>query len=224
MGETVRILLHTANLGNFEQAVDPVGQSVPCEFHRFTDENFPPRYHAMTPRLQARIPKCWGWQILPGYDLYIWVDSSLAVVSPDTASWFAAQCEGVDACFFRHPDRATIHEEAAFIKAKVAEGNRYVTMRYGNELVDEELAEIDVDAGFVDDLLIHSCAFAYKPTDAAKAMLKEWWYGISRFHTVDQIALPVAIYRSGAVVRIIEGGYGQAGLRYSRPRGTRHNG
>jgi hypothetical protein len=218
------VAIISANLGNFEAPVDPVPQSMPCEFFRFTDANFWPRHCAMTPRLQARIPKCFGWQMVPHRDVYIWIDSSLAVVHPDCAAWFLEQLEGVDACFFRHPDRTTVHEEAAFIKRKIAEGNRYVTSRYAHELVDEELAEIEADAGFVDDLLIHSCVFAYRPTTEVRGLMMEWWYGISRFHCVDQLHLPFAIYNSGAPVRIIDGGYERAGLRYCRPRGTRHNG
>ena len=154
------------------------------------------------------------------YDFYIWCDSSLTISHPDTVKWFLEQCEGVDAAFFRHPDRRTIREEADFIKAKIAAGNAYLTVRYENELLDEEMAEIEGTPGFVDDLLIASSAFVYRPTDAVKEMMREWWMQISRFHIVDQLGLPFAIWKAGVPVRIIEEDYRATQyLSYPKHRG-----
>ena len=72
----MKIAVITANLGNFDPNVDYAEQSLAYDFYKFTDENFPPRFNSMTPRLQARIVKMFGWQMVPPHDLYIWVDSS----------------------------------------------------------------------------------------------------------------------------------------------------
>ena len=55
----------TANLGNFDKTVPYVKQSVPYDFYKFTDDNFPPRYCSMTPRLQARLVKMFMWEMVP---------------------------------------------------------------------------------------------------------------------------------------------------------------
>jgi hypothetical protein len=60
-------------LGNFDTPVDPVPQNIPVTVHRWSDENFPP-ITGLSPRFQYRIPKLFGWQMLPGYDYYIWLD------------------------------------------------------------------------------------------------------------------------------------------------------
>lgn len=194
-------------MGKFEIQVDPAEQSVPVDFYRFTDENFPPRYKAMTSRLQAKIPKMFGWQMVPDYDYYIWIDSSFALLNPDSVKWFLEQCEGVDAAFFKHPDRNTIQEEADFIKNKIAEGNRYLCCRYPNELGDEELAEIRADKDFVDNLLIAAGFFIYRNNEKIHNLMKEWWYFTSRYNVNDQLGLPYAIYKSGCKVKIINENY-----------------
>jgi hypothetical protein len=62
-------------------------------FHRFTDANFPPRPLAMTSRLQAGIPKMFGWQLRPGHDVYIWIDASRGLLRDDSVAWFLEQLE-----------------------------------------------------------------------------------------------------------------------------------
>lgn len=220
----MRIALLSANLGGFDERVEHVSQSVPCDQFIFTDANFPPRALAMTPRLQARIPKLFGWQLAPGYDLYIWTDSSVAMLHEASVAWWVEQVEGVDAVFFRHPDRRTLREEADFIQAKIAAGSTYLTTRYAGEWAEEELAEIAADPTYTDDLLIASTAFAYRPTPAVRAMMREWWYGISRYHIVDQLHLPYAIHAAQVPVRIIEEHYMRTPwLTFVRKRG-RHYG
>ncbi len=204
---TPRIAIISANMGNFDPVVEPVAQSVQVDYYRFTDENFPRRFCAMTPRMQARIPKCFGWQMVPGYDYYLWIDSSLSIINSETVVWFLDKCKDVDAVFFRHPDRNNIREEADFIEKKIQSGNRYLSPRYTNESSREELSEIFSDPGFEDNLLIASGAFIYKLNDKTIAMMKEWWYHISRYHIVDQLGLPYAIYKAGCSINIIEEHY-----------------
>jgi hypothetical protein len=214
----MKIAVVTANLGTFDKESDPVAQSVPADFYKFDDKNFPPRSKAMTLRLQARIPKMFMWQMVPGYDAYIWYDSSLAVESPDMVKWFLEKLGDADAVFLRHPDRKTVHEEAAFIKEKVWKHHYYVAPRYSYELVDEEIAELESDPGYVDNLLIASTAFMCRNNDKVHALMKEWWYHTSRYHIIDQLGLPYAIYKSGCKVNVINDNY----LRLEHLKHTRH--
>lgn len=203
----MKIIILTANLGNIDKNQNPVEQNIPVDFCRFTDKDFPPRYCAITPRLQARIPKMFGWQMIPGYDYYIWIDSSLTIFNPETVQWFLRKCGGMDVAFFKHPDRDTIEEEAEFIKNKIAEGNYYLKPRYTNELIDEQLKEIQSDKDFKDNFLIASSAFIYKNNTNIHRLMKEWWYHTSRYHIVDQLGLPYAIYKSNSSVNIIDEHY-----------------
>jgi hypothetical protein len=199
--------LLTANLGGFDTFLPPVEQvGVAATSYLFTDENFPPREKSLSPRMQARIPKCFGWEMRPGHDVYVWVDASLHVSCPDTAAWFVAQLGNHEMALFVHPWRATIREEAAYIRRKIAEGNRYLAARYTGEDLDGQLAEIARDPAYVDDVLYASTAFAYRPTFRVTSALKEWWYHISRYHSVDQLALPYVVRHLG-VTRLHESVY-----------------
>jgi hypothetical protein len=203
----MKIAVITSNMGAFDKNYETTEQSISADFYRFGDDNFPIRKNAMTPRLQARIPKMFGWQMIPGYDFYIWYDSSLAVTSKDMASWFLEQLGDADAVFLKHPDRNTVCEEAEFIKQKVKEKHWYLFPRYENELIDEQINELSEPTGYKDNLLIASTTFMYRNNVLAHDLMKEWWYHTSRYHIVDQLGLPYAIYRSGCKVNIINDNY-----------------
>jgi hypothetical protein len=203
----MKVAVITANLGGFDPQVESVEQSIPVDTHRFTNENFPPRFNAMTPRLQARIPKCFGWELRPDYDYYIWHDSSVAMLHKDSAAWFLKQCAGYDCAFFLHPDRKTIREEANFIKRKISEGNQYLASRYAGEFLDEAMAEIEGNKQYVDDTLYATTAFVYLNTFKMRAALTHWWTWISRYHTIDQIQAPYVLRQSGVKVNLIRENY-----------------
>lgn len=214
-----KITIITANMGGFESQKVFSGQTEEVDHHNFTDENLPPRYLSMTPRMQARIPKIFGWQMAPDYDIYIWVDSSLSLLNEDSVKWFLKQLGDADMAFFKHPDRSTIQEEHDFIKHKLEFGGPYLKKRYTNELLAEQLAEIKADKDYVDDLLIASSAFVYRNNSKVQEMMKEWWYHTSRYHSVDQLGLPYALKKSGCKFNIIEDNYLKTPyLTYTRKR------
>lgn len=211
------IAVLTANLGNFDKQIDPVEQSVPFDFYRFTDENFPPRYCSMTPRLQARIVKMFGWQMIPKHDIYIWVDSSCALLNKDSVKWLTEQMtddqgeysmgEQFDIFLFEHPNRYSIQEEADYLKKRLAKKCPYITPRYTNELIDEQLAEIKADKDYVDDRLFASTVIVYRNSEDVFKMMKEWWYHTSRYHSIDQLSLPYVLKKSGCSHRVLVEGY-----------------
>src|SRR3989344_702108 len=112
----MKIAIISVNLGGFDKETHHVPQSLAHDYFMFTDENFPPRFNSLTPRLQAKIPKFFGWQLAPGYDYYVWLDGSFTITHPDTIKWLLQNCEGVDFAVFKHDKRQTIAEEAARVK------------------------------------------------------------------------------------------------------------
>jgi hypothetical protein len=202
-----RVAVISANLGNFEKPVEHTQQSVDCDYHHFTDANFSPRLGAMTPRLQARIVKMFGWQMVPGYDFYIWVDSSCRLSHPDSVRWFLEQCKDVHMAFFKHPHRNTIQEEADYLKNRLGKDCVYIKPRYENELIDEQLAEIKSNKAFADTSLFASTAFIYRNSPRTHTTLKEWWYHTSRYHSIDQLSLPYVLFTQSGLTRIIPDNY-----------------
>lgn len=192
MGERVAIL--QANLGAFDTPIDPVEQIAPVTFHRWTDDNFPP-ITGLTPRLQYRIPKLFGWQMLPGYDFYIWLDGVVSFKRDDSAMWYMDQLGDGDMAFFHHPQRHSIKSEVDHIEEHLQQGKPYITPRYKNGLHKEQYAEILTDTGFVDDKLWASTTFIYRNTKKVQEALKDWWYYQSRYYTCDQVPLPYVLWK-----------------------------
>lgn len=197
----------SANLGGFELPLQHPQQSLACDFHVFTDENFPPRPKAFTPRLQARVVKMFGWQLKPGYDYYIWVDSSCALTGPDSVKLFLEKCQDSDVVVFKHPNRDTIQQEVDYLKYRLSINCPYITPRYKNELIDEQLAEIQADKSFRDENLFASTAIVYRNNERVKDMMKEWWYHTSRYHSIDQLSLPYVLAKSGCKVTVLPDKY-----------------
>lgn len=187
----MKIAVLTAVLNSFDTPVDPVKQNTPAQFCRFTDENFPP-IAGLTPRLQYRIPKMFGWQMLPGYDVYIWLDGSFSFTREDCVEWFLEQLGGADMALFKHPWRKTIKEETDHIEEYLKKEDKYITPRYKNGLHKEQYADIMSDPDFKDEVLFASTAFVYRDTEEVRNAMRTWWLHTSRYFTVDQIALPYA--------------------------------
>jgi hypothetical protein len=199
-----KIAVITCNMGSFDKPLAFVPQSMNHDHYHFSDENFPHRHCSMTPRLQARIPKMFGWQMAPRYEYYIWVDCSHSLRHENSVKWFHDQLWDADMALFKHPTRNNIQEEADHIKERLSNKCPYITPRYENELIEEQLHEIYLNKEFVDDRLYASTALIYRNTKEIQDMMVQWWYHTSRFHSVDQLALPYVIWKAGVKVKAIE--------------------
>jgi len=163
---------------------------------RFTDLNFPPRVNAMTPRLQARIPKALGWMIVPGYDIYVWIDASFALEREDAVAWLVAPLSYNDWVCFPHPARASARAEAQFLRQRASD--RYIRQRYTGERLEEQMHWLEEEGfgeEYADDRLFAAGVFAYVPSAQMKEMLKEWWFYESVFHLDDQLTLPFLLWK-----------------------------
>jgi hypothetical protein len=204
----MKIAIITANLGNFEKYnTERIYQSIDSHFYLFNDSNFPPRYCSMTHRLQARIVKMFMWQFVPDYDYYLWVDSSCSLSHEDSAKWFLEKLGDKEIAVFKHPNRNTIIDEANYIKKRLDIKCPYITPRYTNELIDEQIREIKSDVSFIDNALYASTAFIYKNGWRIRTAMKEWWYHTSRYHSIDQLALPYVLWKNYLQVAVIKESY-----------------
>ena len=184
----MKIAILQCVLGNFDKPVDPGKQETQHEvtFHRFTDKEFPP-ITGLTPRLQYRIPKLFGWQMFPGYDYYIWLDGSMTLKRPDCVEWFMNQIGDNDIAFFKHPVRRNLRQEVEHIEQKLRENSKYIVPRYKNGLHREFLNTI-LKTGYKDKNLFASTAFIYNNNEQTQIFMSAWWTYQSRYYTVDQLA------------------------------------
>lgn len=202
----MKILIASANLGNFDTSVDPVAQDLPkgveVTYFRWTDDTFPP-ITGLTPRLQYRIPKLFAWDMMSGYDYYLWLDGGMSLQRRDSIKWFLDKIEANDLLLFKHPWRSTIKEEVDHIEEKLQENNPYIVSRYKNGLHKQQY-EMILRRAYTDDRLYASTAFMYKNTPLVRIMLQDWWYYQSRYWTCDQVVLPYLVKRSGVTVSEIK--------------------
>ena len=203
MGNRIAIL--QANLGSFDETVDPVEQTIPTTFHRWTDENFPP-IAGLTPRLQYRIPKTHGWQMFPGYDYYIWLDGAYSFTEPNCAEWWVNQLGDNDIALFAHPNRKTIKQEVEHIEEHLKAGKPYITDRYKGGLHREQYDEIMENGLYPDKKLYASTAFIYRNSPKTQVLLKDWWNWGSRYFTCDQVVLPWLFWLNVTKVKTLKGG------------------
>lgn len=208
----MKLLIYSANLGNFEKPKKHVEQDLPynidqIDYFTFTDSNYPPRFNSMTPRLQARICKMMAWQKKPDYDFYLWVDSSCRLAKEDSANWFMDQLGEADIAVFRHNKRETVQDEADYLKTRLEaekEGKKkaYVLPRYENEDIDGQMAVVDPDAE-----LYASTAFIMRNTIQARDLMTIWVLNTFLYHSIDQLSLPHAIKAAGAKASVIKEDY-----------------
>jgi len=226
---TAKLCIITANLGSYDPPPDWAEQAAPEPWeirrHYFTDANFPPRALAMTSRLQPGLLKMLGWEFLPGWDAYLWVDASRSVTDTGYAAWMIEQLGHADMAVYRHPQRKSAAEEADYMLDRMRRPHmrrsRYLISRYAGEWIEEQLAVIPADPGYADDRLYASTALIYRPTGPVRAAMREWWYHKTRYCLHDQLALPYVLWRHGVVHNVIgESVYDQVRWEYSRPRGV----
>jgi hypothetical protein len=184
-----RIAVITANLGKFEKTLWFKQKNIPtAKLVLFTDENFPPRLKSLTPRLQARIPKCFGWQLVPDYDIYLWMDAGFGLLTGGV-EWMRERLGNKDIVVFKHPHRKTVSEELKFLKTK----QPYLIARFENDFFDN----------WNDDPLYACGIFMYRNIPKVRDMLKEWWYYQTRFSLNDQLSFPTVLKQFGCSVNVI---------------------
>ena len=195
----------TCNLGGFDKPIEHAEQSVDYDYFNFTDKNFPPRDKSFTPRMQAKIPKCFGWQLKPGYDSYLWIDGNLRMKDKHTLEYFRDQLEGYDVVVLKHPTHDTVHWEYRYCWRGLHNNapSNYMRERYTNEWLDEQYKVIADDKDYEDDSMVNGGIFMYRNTPEVQAMLKEWWYYISRYLIMDQLSWIYVLKKSGLKINIL---------------------
>lgn len=203
----LRQALIQASLGDIDPKVEHTLQSIPYDHHLFTDENFPPRDKAMHPRLQSKIPKCFGWQLRPGYETYLWLDGNLKLSHPDSFKYYLEQLGDNDILVLRHPNRPNIRQEVRYTRKGINQQSMYILSRYPGELLAELYDLIKKDKDYVDDLLVIGGIFLYRDTPKVREMLKEWFYYQCRYILQDQISFAYVLKKSGVKYKVIDDVY-----------------
>lgn len=194
-----KIAVIQASLGGIDSPVTHVEQSIPYDLHFF---NYEPK--RLPPRLEAKIPKMFGWQLKPNYDYYLWLDGNISLNHQDTISYLLQQIQDNDMLVIRHHRRPNIRQEIRYLRKGLNQQSIYIVSRYANERWQEQYAEILKDKEYVDDLLVIGGIFMYRNTPRVHEMMKNWWYHVSRYNIQDQISLPYVLKKSGIKYKVLD--------------------
>lgn len=186
---------------NIDDPVTHVEQTVKADFYNI------PLSPRLPPRLEAKIPKMFGWQLKPDYQYYLWLDGNIQLNQPDTLKYFTEQIQGYDIVVIRHHRRPNIRQEVRYLRKGLREQSIYLVSRYKNELWKEQYDEICKDTDFVDDLLVIGGIFFYRNVPEVQKMMKEWWFHNSRYNIQDQISFPYVLKKSGIKYKVLDHDY-----------------
>lgn len=158
----------------------------------------------MTARLQAKIPKMFGWQLKPKYDIYLWLDGNITLSHPDSLKYFYDQLQDNDFLVLRHPTRPNIRQETRYLRKGLREQSRYLVGRYDAEWTPEQSKIFTEDKSYIDDLLVIGGVFMYRNTRAVRKMMEKWWYYTTRYSVFDQLAFTYCLKTSGVKYKVID--------------------
>ena len=201
----IKIALLSTSLGGIDEPPVHAEQSMPYDSFYFTDKDLPPR--VMGSRLQAKIPKMFGWQLKSDYDFYLWLDGNMRLNKLDTLRYFFEEIQKHDIVVLRHHRRPNIRQEVRYLRKGMREESKYLVNRYKGELWQEQYKEIQKDKDFTDDLLVIGGIFMYRNTPKVQEMFKEWWYQITRYCVQDQTSFPYVLKKSGIKIKVLDHDY-----------------
>lgn len=196
-----KIAIVTASIGGIDDEVVHVPQTIGYDSYRFTGNN------RLPPRLEAKIPKMFGWQIYQGYDYYLWLDGNISFNKPDTLAYLLDQIKDHDIVVIKHNRRPNIRQEVRYLRKGINQESIYIVSRYNKELWQEQYKEICKDKEYMDDLLVIGGIFLYRNTPEVQQMFKEWWYHVSRYNVQDQISFPYVLKKSGIKIKVLDHDY-----------------
>jgi len=198
-----------ANLNGLDSPCKHEIQSLQHDYHLFDDNTHPSRLNALKPRLQAKIPKMFGWELKKGYDIYLWLDGNISLNHSKTLQYFYDQIQGNDIVVLRHPRHPNIRQEVRYTRKGINQQSIYMVSRYQGEYLQELYDVIRKDKSYVDDLLVIGGVFMYRNTPEVQKMFKEWWYYVSRFCIQDQISFAYVLKKSGIKIKVLDHIYDQ---------------
>jgi hypothetical protein len=138
----------------------------------------------------------------------VWCDSSILLfqtgfIAAEVAK-LARRAPNERALLVPHPHRKTVREEYEFIKAAIEQGNVYLSKRYKNEKMTEQIEWFRARGWNVEARLFAGGFWIMENTDLYRRCWDDWWDQNLRFGMMDQLSLPVLMEQHGIVAQALE--------------------
>src|SRR5262249_8622736 len=179
----------------------PVPPEIAMTWTRVIAPNYP--RHDFNPRLRAKYFKLQIHRLdeVRDHRWLVWADASLRFRDlsflREHASVLAQLPAHRRALMVPHPDRATVIEEFEFCEQLIAGGHPYLTVRYADEKLREQIDYYLAGGWNVQAKLWSGGFWLVENTELVRRALDEWWDQNLRFSIQDQLSLPVILDRYG---------------------------
>lgn len=181
-----RVAVLTANIGNFEPDRHWEEQDYICDFYKFHDSSLPFPLPNLNDRLKSKYLKTMTHRFLPNYDIYIWVDSSVEIVSEKFVSKMVELLKGNDIVICDHYERSNVYQELEYIKTNIEQGKEYLVKRYEKEPIEEEMTFYKNNGITEDNVLFITRFFARRNSPKVNEAFNDWWLRVLEFMNFDQ--------------------------------------
>ncbi len=211
----MRVCVYTSIYGNYDNLLQPVKQTIACDFLCFTEAPWPRQVGAwkvirsglnpdLHPRMRAKYFKVLSHRVFPGgrlawhfdllgrrprYDAVIWVDGCLRIKDPGFAEAFAGHIGATGWSMFVHPNWDCVYEELP----QAAAQKKCWGLPLAEQVESYRAEGMPEHAGLMAATLI-----ARSPgSEAVNRINEAWWKEITRWSYRDQLSLPVVLWRLG---------------------------
>gem|GEM_PF-1877134 len=183
----MKIAVVTVNIGEIDDVRPIPSQSVGYDYFCFTDSNLPFPMSGLDNRMKSKYLKTQLHRILPDYDMYIYLDGRVEVVSEGFVKEFADAIEQeAEIVCCAHNDRDNVYEEIEYIVNAIEDGKEYLKVRYGHQDLQSEADFFRRENVPNDCRLLRATVFGIGNNYHTNKVMDEWWAKCCQFTNFDQ--------------------------------------
>lgn len=204
----MRVIVVTANLGNFDEVKPLPKQTVDHDYICFTEKNLPfPLVNLPNDRMKCRYLKTQMHKYIDyEYDIYIWIDGRVEITSEKFVEEYISPITNSAYSFVGtlHPDRNTVFEELDYIENHLKIDSQYIKERYSDQPLYQERDLYNIDLSFHNGKntpLLASGVFARISNNYINRMCDEWWDKCVQYTTSDQTWLSYLLFMYNVEVK-----------------------
>lgn len=200
----MKIAVLTANIGSIDGIQGIPRQSVDCDFCYYNDHNLPFPLPNLDNRLKSKYIKIQTHKFLSGYDVIIWVDGRVKIISKTFVQEFVLGLEDHDMVMFKHPARDSVLDEMTYIIDNMNKGNHYLLSRYGDQQMNKEL-DFYISEQMPKEAPLYACTvFARKVDERMNEVFNHWWEKCIQFSNFDQSVFAYLAWKNNLKIQALE--------------------
>lgn len=193
-----KVVVYTCAVGRYDWIHCPQVKPAGIDFLRFSDikpwrlmgwqhRTLPPTPGAQTARGISRFPKLRPHDVLHGYNIAVWIDSSVEISGDITPLLHTFGASGADVALFPHRGGHSVAEE---IETAIEYG------RIPPEMYDQASRQREryAAAGLLDCRVVEASIIFYRlPSEALRRAGQLWWEEVTTYTERDQVSQPYAM-------------------------------